>query len=151
MDQQVLQNLIESAKEVYPDSEIMQRVVVTQGIHESGMHRPRGASQLAIRCNNLFGIKGKGNAGSKSFPTWEHIDGKDIQVQADFAAYLDHQSCFEAHRNLMNKKRYAPVLASETVSEAFVQLRLCGYATDRNYSVRLQQVYDSIVREAFND
>ena len=151
MDLKVLSNLIEDAKQVYDDYPIMQRVVVTQGIHESHMNSPRGASQLAIRCNNLFGIKGEGDAGSKSFPTWEHIDGEDVQVDADFACYSDHAACFAAHRSLMEHTRYAPVLASRSATEAFKQLQKCSYATDPAYPARLQEVYDTIVRDAFND
>ncbi len=51
----------------------------------------------------------------------------------------------------MEHPRYAPVLASDTVDEAFLQLRLCGYATDPNYSKRLSQVYTTIVSGAFKD
>lgn len=151
MELKVLQSLIEDAKIAYSDYPIMQRVVVTQGIHESHMNSPRGASQLALRCNNLFGIKGTGDVGSKSFPTWEYEDGENIQVDANFAVYSSHEACFEAHRKLMEHARYAPVLASETVEEAFKQLQRCGYATDPNYPASLQIVYDNIVKDAFDE
>jgi flagellum-specific peptidoglycan hydrolase FlgJ len=160
MDLKVLRNLVEDAKQVYSDYPIMQRVVVSQGIHESHMNSPRGASQLAIRDNNLFGMKAKtdenGNFGREGvdydeYPTWEHIDGEDKQVRAKFAKFPDHISCFKAHRALMERPRYKPVLESESVEEAFDELRECGYATDPNYPKRLQEVYDSIVRRAFNE
>lgn len=155
MEQKILNNLIEDAREVYFDLPHMQRVVVTQGIHESGFLGKSGGSKLAIRCNNLFGMKArldkKGNPTDphEYFLTWEHINGKDIQVRAAFRKFENHEECFKAHRVLMEKPRYAPVMSAMSVEEAFKQLQKCGYATDPKYPQKLQQIYLKIVDKAF--
>ncbi len=153
MDQKILRNLVYDAKKAYDDYPIMQRVVVTQGIWESHMNSPRGASQLSIRCNNLFGMKATqeqiDNGYYEEFPTWEHEDGEDKQIQAKFAKFKDHEECFEAHRSLMEHSRYKPVLDSDNIEEAFDQLQKCGYATDPNYPARLQTIYYAFVEDAF--
>lgn len=154
MELKLLNNLIEDAKEVYSDKPIMQKVVVTQGIHESGFLGKSGGSGLAIRCNNLFGIKAKVDAKgnpiepAESFPTWEHINGKDQQVRAWFRKYKDHAECFAAHRKLMEKPRYARVMAATNLKEAFDMLQKCGYATDPRYPQKLMSVYLTAVSKA---
>lgn len=151
MEQKILANLVEDAKKVYSDKSIMQKVVVTQGIHESGFLNRSGGSALAIRCNNLFGMKARldknGNPidPAESFPTWEHIEGQDKQVRAWFRKFKDHAECFAAHRKLMERPRYAPVMTAKTLDEAFKQLQKCGYATDPRYPQKLMSVYLSTV------
>lgn len=149
LSQKLLQNLIEAAKDVYPDYPIMQRVVVSQGIHESGFASQRGGSQLAIKYNNLFGIKAKTGQEAVLLPTWEEINGKVVHVKAPFAVYPDHEACFKAHRALMERPRYKPVLGAKTVKEAFSQLQKCGYATDGAYPRKLELVYSRYVEKEF--
>lgn len=150
MDQKLLRNLIEDAKRVYPNSELLQKVVVTQAIHESGFSSKRGGSQLALRYNNLFGIKGKGSKGSVSLPTWEVIGGKTLHVNADFAHYEDHQEAFEWHKRLMYRTRYARVLNAPDLDTAFKMLQVCGYATDPKYPGKLESTYQAHVKKEFD-
>lgn len=149
MEQKILRNLIEDAKEVYKFKEVLQQVAVTQAIHESGFLNKSGGSQLAVKYNNLFGIKAVKGQPSVKMRTWEHINGKDIQVYADFAWYDSFTDSFVYHRKLMEKPRYSRVIASKTVSEAFNMLQACGYATDPRYPQKLQKVYDLVVKPEF--
>lgn len=146
MELNILSNLLDSAKHVYEDMPNMQFVVVTQAIHESGFLLKSGGSQLALKYNNLFGIKGKGDNGSVSLPTWEEINGKVVHVNANFAVYKSHESAFAAHRRLMEKPRYKRVLEAKTPLEAFRALVLCGYATDGKYSKKLNDIYEKYVK-----
>ena len=151
-------NLKRAAERVYPHNEVMQRVVVTQAVHESGLLSKRGGSQLAIRYNNLFGIKGKGSGGSVKMPTWESVNGVVKHVRADFAVYMSHEDCFEAHKNLMengvswNHNLYKPVLEARTVQGGFEALQKCGYATDPKYALKLSETYEKLLlRGLYND
>ncbi len=149
MDLIILSHLVEDAKIAYSDSPVMQQVVVTQAIHESGFANKSGGSKLALKYNNLFGIKAKAGQQSVTMRTWEHIKGKDIQVNAEFAWYDDYTHAFYAHKELMSKPRYARVLQATTVKAAFKALYLSGYATDPKYPAKLEAVYDKWVAKEF--
>lgn len=159
MEQRILNNLIEDAREVYADLPHMQRVVVTQGIHESGFLGKKGGSDLAIRYNNLFGMKSRLDAKGKPIgkfvmlPTWEDTNGAapggEEQIKAPFRVFADHAECFKAHRELMQKPRYTRVIAATNVKEAFDMLYKCGYATDPRYPSKLLQTYNAVVAKAF--
>lgn len=142
--------LLQAAKDVYSDLPTMQRVVVTQAIHESGFLN--GGSVLANRYNNLFGIKGKGAV----LNTIEYIKGVRTQVKAEFAAYASIEDCFKAHRRLMecgvswNRSLYVPVISANTPSAAFDALYKCGYATDPKYPSKLLGIYNQYVSKVFN-
>jgi len=126
----------------------MQALVVCQAIHESGFAQSKGGSQLALRHNNLFGIKElKSRPGQVvMMPTWEVINGKTIQVKAGFATFSDFEDCFRQHAIMMSWPRYKNVLESETASEAFTRIQRSGWATNPKYSIRLQEVYDQYVK-----
>lgn len=151
MDKDILALLVKDAKKVYDDNEMMQRVVVTQGIHESGFASAHGESLLALEDNNLFGIKAKAGEPSVSMPTWEYINGENVKVNALFAKYEDFKECFEAHRELMEKPRYERVMNAGSIEEAFHFLQVCGYATDPQYPQLLLNIYNEIVKDAFDD
>lgn len=151
MEPKILRNLIEDAKSVYKDNYIMQQVVVSQAILESGFLNKSGGSQLAVKYNNLFGIKATAGQPSIKMRTWEHINGKDIQVMADFAWYDDFTDSFRHHRKLMEKSRYARVISSTKVNQAFIELRKAGYATDPKYPAKLQAIYDKYILPEFTN
>lgn len=148
MELKVLHSLIESARDVYPDSKPMQALVVSQAIHESAFHGKSGGSQLALRYNNLFGIK-KLKSRPDDFvmlPTWEVINGKTIQVKAPFAVFKDFEDCFQQHKVMMDWPRYRNVLESKTAGEAFTRIRVSGWATNPAYTTRLMEVYNKYVK-----
>jgi beta-N-acetylglucosaminidase len=59
-------------------------LILAVSILESGW----GKSGLSQQCNNLFGVKGAGTAGSCSFATTEYTsDGRRVKINADFAKY----------------------------------------------------------------
>lgn len=124
---------------------IMADLCWTQGVHESNLlGKP---SQLAMKYNNLFGIKGKGNSGkSVSLPTWEEINGKVVKVNADFASNDSIEDSVKQHQRLMQRPRYSRVRNSKTLDEAFKMILACGYATDARYSQKLSTVYQQILK-----
>lgn len=154
MEQKLLDNLVDSSANVYPNSTIMQRVIVTQAILESGFLGKKGGSDLALKYNNLFGIKASqeqiDDGKSVRMPTTEYNQyGDPEHVMADFAVYDDHEQAFAAHKTLMDHDRYKPVRDAEGVYDAFTQLQRCGYATDPNYPRSLRNIYDNFVEPVF--
>ena len=129
--------------QVYADAPIVGDLCLCQGILES---RLLGApSGLARDANNLFGIKGTGTAGSVYLWTWEHINGKDIQVKAAFSKNLTIEDSLRQHRHVLELPRYRSVWLAKSFEEAANQIRLDGYATDPNYSTSLIEIYNNHV------
>jgi len=89
--------------------------------------------------NNLFGIKGKGTAGSVTSNTWEEYNGTTFRIDADFRAYKDPAESWDDHKQLLlTSSRYAPyraVMHNSTLGAW--ALRRCGYATDSKYPLKL--------------
>lgn len=132
----LLRNLTSLA---YADEPIMADLCLAQGILES---RLLGVpSSLAMKYNNLFGIKGKGTDGSINLKTWEVIKGKSIQVIAPFAQNLSLYDSILQHKKVLSLPRYALVHKAKTFNEAAKAILVAGYATDPNYTKSLIDVY----------
>ena len=106
-------------------------VTVAQAILETGWGKHTvGAAK------NLFGIKGRGPLGSVRARTREHIKGKDVFVEADFAKYESfEQSVTEHARFFLRNRRYARALQFKNDPDAFArEIHKAGYATDPRYA-----------------
>jgi peptidoglycan hydrolase-like protein with peptidoglycan-binding domain len=106
-------------------------VTVAQAILETGWGK-----HTIGPAKNLFGIKGKGPAGSISVPTREFVNGRWITVQANFAKYHSfEQSITEHARFFLRNKRYAKALAVKNDAESFArEIHRAGYATGPTYA-----------------
>lgn len=95
--------------------------------------------------NNLFGIKG----GTKGQKTKEFIDGKWIEVVANFRSYDDWSGSIKDHSDfLVNNKRYAKAGFFECAKRLDYKgcanaLQNAGYATDPSYAKLLIQIIES--------
>ena len=92
--------------------------------------------------NNLFGIKGRGNAGSVKLWTREYSRGRWHKVRANFAAYRSMEDAFIAHASLISgKARYRRAMAVKNDPFAFARaLQRAGYATDPKYASKLGSI-----------
>lgn len=144
-----MQQLKTAAQNAWPNNPLMQRVALTQAILESGLQDGK-PSALASNYYNLFGIKGAGSAGSVGLPTTEYVNGQPQKIVDKFARNASYDDSFGQHRNLINKKRYAPVLAATNPYDAFVALQQSGYATDPRYPDKLNSVYSKYVAPLFD-
>ena len=139
-------SVMQACNNVYADYPVVAKLAIAQAILES--HLEGTPSGLALRANNLFGIKGSGTDGSINMPTHEFENGQWIIVDAYFAKNLTIQDSIMQHRNLMLNgtsgcpNRYKPVLQAKSFEEAANQIRLCGYATDPSYTQKLIDIYN---------
>lgn len=140
--QQRLAMLKEQAMQAYPDNPTMQQVAITQAIHESGlMGTP---SKLALQ-GNLFGIKAPGTAGTVNMDTEEYGNGTPYRTTAAFGANTSPADSFRQHAGLMGNNRYGAVRQAQSPMDAFAALQKAGYATDPQYSQKLNRVYNQFV------
>lgn len=91
--------------------------------------------------NNLFGIKGKGPAGSVTSNTWEVYNGVTYRVDADFRAYDSVATSWEDHKEFLKKERYDNLRAvmHDPLQGAWA-LKTAGYATDPQYPIKLMNL-----------
>ncbi len=94
--------------------------------------------------NNLFGIKGTGDAGSVLVGTWEEYYGTVYRIDDYFRAYSSPEiSWNDKEKLVLDNDRYNPY---EEVMYDYVQgayaLKRCGYATDSAYAFKLIYLVD---------
>ena len=109
-------------------------VTIAQAIDESGW----GQSALAIRDNNLFGIKGTGPAGSDVLPTQEFENGQWVTVSAAFRVYHNVAESIADHGELLaTGPSYQQAMADRHLPDAFATDLTGVYATDPQYGSNL--------------
>jgi flagellum-specific peptidoglycan hydrolase FlgJ len=89
---------------------------------------------------NLFGIKGKGPAGSHTVRTREVINGRSVYVNAAFASYHDFYEAVEYHGKVFHNGYYNKALANyqrNHSAEGFARDITGVYATDPSYGRKL--------------
>ena len=123
-------------------------IQTSQSILETGWGQSVGVDKYTGQISyNLFGIKGKGPAGSVMIRTWEVYNGVRYNVDDEFRAYnsLD-ESWVDYNAFLLERERYEPVrdVMYDSTRAAWA-LRRAGYATDPEYPsklIRLIEQYD---------
>lgn len=125
-----------AARDSYQSSGVWASVTIAQGALESGW----GASELAMRGHNLFGIKADPSwqGATLSLPTYEFINGIRTPMQALWRVYPDWKSAIDDHASfLKGNPRYAQAMMSRN-AEAFVAaIATAGYSTDPDYSMKV--------------
>lgn len=136
------------AREDMRSTGIPASVTLAQAALESGWGKSAKAE-----FKNLFGIKGKGNAGSAIVNTHEIYNGVRTQKKAAFAQYISYLDSITAHSDyLLNAKRAKGVSGlryGEALMHAFEPnlfaylLREGGYATSTAYGKKLVNIMKS--------
>ncbi len=91
---------------------------------------------------NLFGIKGKGPAGTVTYNTWEVYNGQTYYVDAGFRAYNNVEESWTDHKNfLLDSSRYEPFtkVMHDSTQGAWA-LKRSGYATDPQYALKVMRI-----------
>lgn len=113
---------------------------VAQAILETGWGQSSPVDKYTgTVSHNLFGIKGKGSAGSVTSNTWEEYNGVAYRVDAPFRAYQSVEESWDDHKRLLlTSSRYEPFRAvMHDGTRGAWALRRAGYATDSRYPVKL--------------
>lgn len=112
-------------------SGILASLTASQALIESN----KGNSGLAVKGNNLFGIKGKYNGESVRMETTEYYNGVPTRVMADFRKYPSWAESIADHSALFNtKSRYANLRGLTNYKLACQFVREDGYATSPTYT-----------------
>jgi len=118
-------------------SGILASLTASQALLESN----KGNSGLAVKANNLFGIKGSYKGESIKMETTEYYSGKPFRVYADFRKYPSWQESIADHSGLFNRSdRYKNLRGCTDWIKATVYVKQDGYATSPTYTESLQNV-----------
>lgn len=141
------------AAAVAAGSKVFPEVIIAAAILESsgkigGVYYP-GASLLAQKANNFFGIKSSAgwNGPTVTLNTGEVYNGIRVTVPGVFRKYTTPKDSFADYvRFLQSNPRYKAngVFDAKTPAEQTAALQRAGYATDPKYSSLLNSVITSI-------
>lgn len=123
---------------------ILASLILAQACLESNY----GKSGLAVQGKNLFGVKGRGTAGSITMQTKEFVNGQWITVNAAFAKYHTWDDSLEAHSQLFlngvswDRNKYKSIIGERDYKTACQKVQAAGYATDPTYADKLIKVIE---------
>ena len=128
------------ARESFLKTGLSAAIQTAQSIWETGWGQSVGVDKYTGQISyNLFGIKGKGTAGSVTMRTWEVYNGVTYYIDDEFRAYNNiGESWVDYNAFLLERERYQPVRdVMHDSTQAAWALRRAGYATDPTYSTNL--------------
>ena len=139
VEEQFIVQIADYAQVLQKKYGVLPSISIAQAILESDW----GTSELSIKNNYFYGIKGSSSEPIVTMTTKEFVDGEWIEVHADFRKYTTWQESMEDHSELFTKgttwngDQYAKVLTSNDYKEAAYALQESGYATDPDYPEKL--------------
>jgi flagellum-specific peptidoglycan hydrolase FlgJ len=142
-----IQLVIDEAHKYFDSNPVIADLAAAQAILESRL-TGSNPSQLAVKYNNLFGIKGIGTDGrTPPVITHEYYDGEMHEVHVTFAANNTLEDSFAQYALLLGLPRYVDVWACTSFAEAANAIKEDGYATDPAYPNKLIQIYNEYINE----
>jgi flagellum-specific peptidoglycan hydrolase FlgJ len=118
---------------------------------EAALESNFGTSGLAVKDNNLFGMKQHSHPvyGTHNLPTKEFIGGAWITVTAAWVSYPDWTACFQDRLDTL--KRLAPAAGFEHYRDAlnatdcvtFVKCVSAKWSTDPHRADKVIAIYDA--------
>lgn len=143
--------VIALSNSTYIGQPILAQLTAAQAILESGLsHVP---SILALKYNNLFGIKGLGTGlvvdGTKilqvTLQSPEVYHGVVQEVDSRFAVNSSVEDSLLTHKAVLSLSRYADLNTATSFEEIAQFVYEDGYATDPQYTQKLIEVYNEYI------
>lgn len=130
------------------ENNILSSQIISQSILESNWNR----SELAVKANNLFGIK-KGSDWHGDIYTIrtseQDSNGRVFYIDADFRKFKSIDECVESLCHKLTHgtgweayNRYQAVIGEKDYKKATEALVKAGYATDINYARKLDDIIE---------
>ena len=131
----MIEKIRSSAQKCYSKYKLLPSVTIAQAILESAW----GKSDLAVKYNNLFGIKALRDWDGKvaNVETTEWVNGSKIKVIQPFRVYDSWDESIDDHCKFLQKDWYAGVFEANTPEEQIDAIIAGGYCTDPNYKTKL--------------
>ena len=121
------------------ETSIPASVTLAQAALESGW----GRSGLAVRFNNLFGVKAWGQGGGVTLPTMESTGGVMERTTAQFMVYPTWSDSLRSHNSVLaTDHRYSDALASGGDWRSFIHEIAPIWASDPNYEANVSSIVE---------
>lgn len=121
-------------------SRILASLTAAQALIESN----KGNSGLAVKANNLFGMKGEYEGQSITLPTKEHVNGQYITINAKFRKYPSWVDSISDHSSLFwRSARYTNLRGCMDYKQACINVQRDGYATSPVYAQTLTKTIET--------
>lgn len=141
-----IQKIKDKAIEGWSIGKILPSLTIAQAILESDC----GRSPLAVRSNNLFGIKASKDWTGKSVVhnTAEYANGTDeYRINASFRAYDSWEESIDDHSRFFHtpawrEVNYAKVIGETDYKKACKAIQDAGYATSNKYTKQLIDIIE---------
>lgn len=106
-----------------------------------------GTSELAVKANNLFGIKAGANWAGKTYTKktqeWDEAGGKYITISAAFRAYDTMAACVaDRAKKITTEARYKNLVGCMDIKTACERIQADGWATSPKYTTSLLGVVE---------
>lgn len=119
---------------------ILASLTAAQALIESN----KGNSGLAVKANNLFGMKGEYNGQSITLPTKEYVNNVYITVKAKFRKYPSWADSIQDHSELFwRSARYTNLRGCKDYKRACIDVQRDGYATSPTYATTLTRTIET--------
>lgn len=133
MTNDFIEKIKDGAIETQENYSIFASITIAQAILESGW----GNSELAVKYNNLFGIKSlrDWNGESAEIETGEYINGVLVKLTQPFRIYNSYKDSIEDHAKFLKKDWYikSGVFNAKDYKEQINSIFNGGYTSDPNY------------------
>ncbi len=119
------------------------RAILAQTALETGWGKKVHSTDTGESSYSLFGIKANNGWQGKTvnFNTLEFRSGSMNRETANFRAYDSLSEAYQDYVHFLNNNpRYQNVLQAETAVDFSRQLQKAGYATDPNYSEKIERI-----------
>ncbi|UQS85599.1 glycoside hydrolase family 73 protein [Apilactobacillus apisilvae] len=134
-----INKLLPSVNDAQRKYGILASISLAQAVIESDW----GTSQLAMKYNNLYGIKAFEGQPSVKLSTNEFVNGNFIKINGNFRVYKNWDESVQSHARLLfngtnwNRNQYQDVVNSDNYVAAAEGLQIDGYATDPKYTKKI--------------
>jgi flagellum-specific peptidoglycan hydrolase FlgJ len=130
------------------ETSIPASVTLAQAALESGW----GRSGLAVRFNNLFGVKAWGEGAGVSLSTMESTDGVMERTTAQFRIYSTWSESLRSHNSLLSTdSRYSGALAAGGDWRTFIHDIAPIWASDPDYEARVSSIVERYALDDLDD
>ncbi|MCU5087550.1 glucosaminidase domain-containing protein [Bacillus cereus] len=141
---------IADAQKIQKETGIPASIILGQMIFESSGSNPGGMSGLAYNAKNLFGVKGKGPAGT--YNVWSMEYDKGGGRVSGFRKYNSYYESMLDHARLLQNDNYGPKLKGAKTVEDFAKGIIAGgYATDPTYASQLVNIIKQNGLDKYDD
>ncbi|ODJ50231.1 glycoside hydrolase family 73 protein [Brochothrix thermosphacta] len=129
-----IEDISKQAQKLEDETSLSASITIAQAILESDW----GRSELALKSNNLFGIKGE----TIKMTTDEYEEGERITIVDNFKVYDSIADSVLDHAEFLEGGTYSGLEKSKNYRESAYILQEGGYATDPKYAEKIIEIIE---------